>query len=102
MSIDKKIYKKLLEVPKGKITTYGRVAALAGSPRAARAVGYALGALQDNELQNVPWQRVINAAGRISFKGDLIRAELQKKMLQAEGIVFDENGITDINQFGWP
>ena len=72
-----------------------------GSPRAARAVGYALNALKKSESDFVPWQRVINAKGEISFKGDTIRANLQRKLLEQEGIVFNIVGQINFTSQGW-
>jgi methylated-DNA-protein-cysteine methyltransferase-like protein len=77
-------------VPRGRVATYGDVAGALGSPRVARHVGWALAALP--EVTDVPWHRVINAQGRISFKGDLRRAEEQRRRLEAEGHVFDPAG----------
>lgn len=90
------------KVPKGKVTSYGRIAALLGKPRAARAVGYALNALSKGQEQKVPWQRVINSQGKISFRGDTGRSILQKKMLEDEGIKFDFTETIDLKVFGWP
>src|SRR3989454_4947778 len=60
-----RIYRIVRHIPKGRIATYGLVARLAGRPGAARTVGWALSALPDDS--DVPWWRVLNAAGRISF-----------------------------------
>lgn len=84
-----RVYACVRTVPAGFVTTYGDVATVLGSPRVARHVGFALAALDD---PGVPWHRVINAAGRISHRGDLVRAELQRRRLEAEGLVFDESG----------
>lgn len=81
---------KVREVPDGRVTTYGDVAAALGSPRVARHVGWALAGLPEDT--DVPWHRVINAQGRISFKGDLARAGEQRRRLEAEGISFDASG----------
>jgi len=96
-----RVYKVVGKIPKGKVTTYGEIAAILNSPRAARAVGYALNALNKNESKSIPWQRVINAKGEISFKGDTIRANLQRKLLEQEGIVFNIVAQIDLARFGW-
>lgn len=93
-----RVYDKVCEVPAGHVTTYGDVAAALGSPRVARHVGWALAALQD---QAVPWHRVINAQGRISFKGDTPRAVLQRGLLEAEGVVFSASGRVDLKALRW-
>ncbi|MDI7185263.1 MGMT family protein [Leptospira santarosai] len=101
-SFFKEVYALVKKVPKGKVTSYGRIAALLGNPRAARAVGYALNALSKGQEQKIPWQRVINSQGKISFRGDTGRSILQKKMLEDEGIKFDSTESIDWKVFGWP
>ncbi|MBM9499300.1 MGMT family protein [Leptospira sp. 201903071] len=101
-SFFKEVYTLVKKVPKGKVTSYGRIASLLGKPRAARAVGYALNALSKSQEQKVPWQRVINSQGKISFRGDTGRSILQKKILEDEGIKFSVNEIVDLEVFGWP
>lgn len=91
-----RVYAVVREVPAGFVTTYGDVAAVLGSPRVARHVGWALAALQDDD---VPWHRVINSKGMISSRGDVARAELQRARLEAEGVVFDERGRVDLRRF---
>jgi methylated-DNA-protein-cysteine methyltransferase related protein len=96
------VYEIAKRIPIGKVTSYGRIAALLGRPRAARAVGYALHSLEKDSLSEIPWQRVINSQGKISFKGDVFRANLQKQILEEEGIIFGQNGAIDWKIFGWP
>ena len=83
----------------GKVATYGQVAALAGIPGGARQVGYALHAA--GEEIDIPWQRVINAQGRISPRAHPGWEGLQRKILEAEGVVFDPSGRTDLRRFRW-
>jgi methylated-DNA-protein-cysteine methyltransferase-like protein len=97
-----KVYTLVKKIPKGKITTYGRIANLLGAPRAVRAVGYALNSLKKSQVNEIPWQRVINSKGEISFKGDAYRANLQRKLLEQEGIIFNIVGQVDFKKFGWP
>lgn len=85
-----RVYAVVRRVPPGFVTTYGDVATMLGSPRVARQVGYALAALPEPE--DVPWQRVVNAQGRISSKGDVVRAELQRMKLEAEGVALEPTG----------
>ncbi|TGK61824.1 MGMT family protein [Leptospira wolffii] len=96
------VFRIVKKVPKGRVTSYGRIAVLVGKPRAARAVGYALNSLKKGQEQQVPWQRVINSQGKISFRGDTRRAILQKKLLESEGVKFSKEEIVDWNLFGWP
>ena len=96
------IYKIVKKIPRGRIATYGQIAALAGTPRAARQVGYALRATPDNV--KIPWHRVVNAEGLVSMRlkdwqsgGD----DLQKILLAAEGVAFDETGKIDLKRYLW-
>ena len=90
-----RVYAVVCEVPRGRVTTYGDVATVLGSPRVARHVGYALAALNDDR---VPWHRVINAQGRISFRGDVVRGAAQRALLEAEGVVFDTLERVDLKR----
>lgn len=85
-------------VPAGKVATYGQIALLAGSPRAARQVGGVLHGLREHEA--VPWQRIINAQGSIStYK--VGAGELQRALLESEGITFDAEGRCDLERYRW-
>jgi methylated-DNA-protein-cysteine methyltransferase related protein len=95
------VYGVVRQIPEGRVATYGQVAAILGYPRAARAVGTALHWLPRDRLGAVPWQRVINAAGRISYRGDVYRPDLQRRLLEDEGIVFRPNGSVDLRRFRW-
>jgi methylated-DNA-protein-cysteine methyltransferase-like protein len=94
-----RIWRVVRRIPKGRVATYGQVAELAGLPRQARLVGYALHALP--EAKQVPWQRVVNAQGRISARGLAGYEELQRKRLEREGVRFDAQGRLDLARFGW-
>ena len=86
------------QIPMGSVATYGQIAALAGSPRAARQVGGILRGLKDPE--NVPWQRVVNAQGGLStWKTGA--GELQQALLLAEGIAFDTQGCCNLEKHLW-
>lgn len=94
------IYAVIRRVPRGKVVTYGQVAALAGLPKRARLVGTAL--REAPEDVDLPWQRVINAGGRVSSRGDLgVREGYQRHLLEEEGVVFNAHGRTDLERFGW-
>lgn len=95
------VYALVRRVPRGTVVTYGQVAAILGHPRAARAVGTALSNLPRPLLRVVPWQRVINAAGGISFRGDLHRPDMQRQLLEMEGVVL-RNGRIDLARYRWP
>ena len=95
------VYRLVRRIPSGRVATYGQVAASLGHPRAARAVGTALHWLPRELLERVPWQRVINAAGGISDRGDIYRPDLQRRLLEDEGVVFDAGGHVDLRRFRW-
>ena len=95
------VYRLVARVPKGKVVTYGQVAALLGAPRAPRAVGTALRHLPPQLSRTVPWQRVINASGGISIRGDLVRAEQQRWLLEDEGVRFSRHGKVDLATYRW-
>jgi methylated-DNA-protein-cysteine methyltransferase-like protein len=87
-------------IPRGKVSTYGRVATLAGLAGQARLVGYALSALTDGS--RVPWHRVINAQGRLSGRRDEPGGSVTQRIrLEAEGVTFDASGRTSLQRFGW-
>ncbi|CAN5897432.1 hypothetical protein BH20GEM1_BH20GEM1_03740 [soil metagenome] len=93
------VYRMVRRIPRGRVTTYGHIAALCGKPRAARTVGWALHALPDGA--QVPWHRVVNARGGISISKVGIPAELQRALLEAEGVEFDLRGGVDLKRWGW-
>jgi methylated-DNA-protein-cysteine methyltransferase-like protein len=102
-----KVYKVVRCIPPGKVSSYGRIAAMLGHPNAARAVGYALSALRnpnegDYTSANVPWQRVVNSQGRISIRHREQTANRQAKILRTEGVKVDENGRIDLTSHLWP
>ena len=87
------------QIPRGRVATYGQIAALAGLPRYARHVGYALRELPDDS--DVPWHRVLGARGEVSRRSSSDTHEIQRHLLEAEGIVFDERGRVDLDEFRW-
>lgn len=93
------VYRLVALIPAGKVTTYGQIARWLGHPSAARAVGYALHALPTGS--DVPWQRVINAAGRVSARCDRHYEAIQRALLEAEGVRFDPYGNVNLQTFGW-
>jgi methylated-DNA-protein-cysteine methyltransferase-like protein len=93
------IYEVVKIVPAGKVATYGQIARLAGLPGQARQVGYALHNLPSGS--DVPWQRVINSQGRISFPRDSVAWTMQKSILESEGVAFDENHTISLSRYQW-
>ncbi len=95
-----KVIEIIKSVPFGKVTTYGTIAALAGSPRSAREVGYILHSFA--EKHDLPWQRVINKKGYISIRGgDINMKNLQKSLLEKEGVEVSEEFMIDLKKYGW-
>jgi methylated-DNA-protein-cysteine methyltransferase-like protein len=95
------VYAIVRRVPRGTVVTYGQVAAILGHPRAARAVGTALAHLPRSLAHKVPWQRVINAAGKISYKGDFFRPEIQRRLLETEGVRFSDGERVNLKKYRW-
>lgn len=94
----RRVAEVIKKIPRGKVATYGQIAALAGNPRAARQVAWVLHSASDKE--RLPWQRVINRAGTISLPryGGY---ELQKALLVKEGVKFDGTDCVDLVRFQW-
>lgn len=96
------LYKLVRRIPSGKVATYGQLAALAGLPRHARHVGTAL-ARTPGSLK-IPWHRVVNAQGRISLRRINWQSgsdDLQRILLEAEGVVFDGSGKIRLADYQW-
>ncbi|MEW7313847.1 MGMT family protein [Buttiauxella gaviniae] len=96
-SFPQRVYQIIAAIPEGHVTTYGDVAHLAGSPRAARQVGGVLKRLPEGS--KLPWHRVVNRHGQISLTGpDLQR---QRQALLSEGIVVSGDGHIDMERYRW-
>ena len=93
------VYEVVRRIPPGKVATYGQIARLLDKPRAARTVGWALHSIPEGS--DVPWQRIINAKGIISLDARGPGGAIQRVLLEAEGIVFDEQGRVDLQAHGW-
>ena len=97
---DRAVYAAVCKIPKGRVSTYGRVAAMAGYPGGARAVG---NALHRNPAEGViPCHRVVNAAGFASGSFAFGGPEEQLRRLALEQVLADESGRIDMNIYGWP
>ena len=97
MNTFEKIYEVVKSIPKGKVATYGQVALLAGNPRWARVVGYALHVNPEPGI--IPCHRVVNREGRVApgfaFGGEGV----QRQLLESEGIVFETDGRIDLAKY---
>lgn len=99
------VYAVVRRIPRGKVTSYGRIAEMLGRPRAARAVGYALNALKDKHdntnYTDIPWQRVVNSQGRISIVNREHSAVHQAELLRAEGVIVSDDLRINLDIFLW-
>ena len=94
-----RIYAVVQRIPRGKVATYGQVAELAGIPRHARQVGYAMHALPHGS--DVPWHRVVNAKGEVSPRSVAEWADIQRDLLEDEEVYLDARGRIDLRQHRW-
>ncbi len=94
-----RVYMVVAAIPRGRVATYGQVAAVAGLPGRARLVGRLLGELP--ERHPAPWYRVVGAGGRISARGDGESEQEQRLLLEDEGVEFTASGRIDLARFGW-
>jgi methylated-DNA-protein-cysteine methyltransferase-like protein len=95
-----RIFAAVRKIPRGRVSTYGAIARVAGLPRQARLVGYALHRLGGSTA--VPWHRVINASGRISLGDANGAATTQRLRLIAEGVIVGPTGRISLSRYGWP
>ena len=96
-SVYERIYAITRRIPRGRLASYGQVAAIEGHCTA-RMVGYAMAAVGDRP---VPWQRVINSRGTVSERRHGGGTSRQRRLLESEGVVFDARGRVDFELFGW-
>lgn len=96
------LFHKILDIvqliPKGKVATYGQIATIAGTQNP-RLVGFALATLKEGT--DIPWFRVINSKGKISFPEQGDGFKIQYSLLKSEGIIFDAKNRINLEQFGW-
>jgi methylated-DNA-protein-cysteine methyltransferase-like protein len=93
-----RVYELVRRIPAGRVMSYGQIAETLGEGYTARTVGFVMHGADEN---NVPWQRVINAKGGCSTGRMTVPVDLQRKMLEDEGVVFSEKGFCDIERYRW-
>ena len=91
-------YQVVRAIPAGKVATYGQVARLAGMPRCARTVGYAMASCRD---PSVPCYRVVDRFGGTKACFDTFAPGTQRALLEAEGVLFRPDGTVDLAQSQW-
>lgn len=98
MGVFEKIYDVVQTIPKGRVATYGQVALLAGNPRWARVVGYALHV--NPRPGEIPCHRVVNREGRVADAFAFGGGETQRALLEKEGVIFESDGRIDLKKYG--
>lgn len=97
-TFSERVVELIKSIPRGRVATYGQIAACAGNPFAARQVAWLLHS--STRKHNLPWQRVVNSQGRISLK-PRYGYELQRRLLHAEGVGFKRDGSIDLRHHLW-
>lgn len=94
-----RVYQIVKQIPYGKITTYGAIAKVLGSPQSARMVGWALNASHGNS--DIPAHRVVNRSGLLTGKHHFQGKNLMQQLLENEGVVIVDNKIVDMQRYFW-
>lgn len=92
-----RVFKLVQRIPRGRVMTYGQVAAILGEGYTPRTVGFVMHSAEGD----LPWHRVINAQGACSTGGLLLPSNKQQLMLEREGVKFDERGRCDLQRYVW-
>ncbi len=94
-----RVYQIVKQIPYGKITTYGAIAKVLGSPQSARMVGWALNASHGNT--DIPAHRVVNRSGLLTGKHHFQGKNLMQQLLENEGVIIVDNKIVDMQRYFW-
>lgn len=94
-----RIYAVVKQIPKGRVATYGQIASMAGNPRWSRVVGYALHV--NPEPGGIPCHRVVNRFGETSKAFAFGGEDVQRKLLEEEGVSFTPDGRVDLTVYQW-
>lgn len=95
----KKVLKQIQSIPMGQVATYKQIAALAGKPQGSRGVSWILHSC--STTYKLPWHRVINSQGKISFEKNSHNFRQQKKKLESEGVELNSEGQLSLKKFQW-
>jgi methylated-DNA-protein-cysteine methyltransferase-like protein len=98
ISFTQQVIEVIKKIPRGKVLTYGQIAALAGNPRGARQVVRVLHT--GTEKHKLPWHRVVNRQGKVALKPGY-GYEIQRELLQREGVEFDKNDTINLGRYLW-
>ncbi len=93
-----RVYKIVRRIPRGRVMTYGQIAYILGKGYTPRTVGFVMHGADD---KNTPWQRVINSQGRCSTGRIVLPSDMQQRMLEREGVKFDDGGRCDLEKCLW-
>ncbi len=94
-----KVYDVVQHIPKGKVMTYGQIAKILGAPKYSQIVGYALHV--NPRPKEIPCHRVVNRFGEVCEGFAFGGKNVQRELLEAEGVVFDKNGKIDMEKYQW-
>ncbi len=95
----KKVMQQILKIPKGKVATYKQIAELSGKPQGSRGVAWILHSC--STTYKLPWHRVLNASGKISFDKKSSNFKEQRKRLEKEGVIFNNLGQLSLAKYQW-
>jgi methylated-DNA-protein-cysteine methyltransferase-like protein len=93
-----RVYKIVRRIPRGRVMTYGQVAYILGEGYTPRTVGFVMHGADERKT---PWQRVINSQGRCSTGRIVLPSDKQQRMLEREGVKFDDSGRCDLEKVLW-
>ena len=93
-----RVYKIVRRIPRGRVMTYGQIAYMLGEGYTPRTVGFVMHGADES---NTPWHRVINSQGKVSTGRIVLPADKQQRLLEREGVKFDERGHCDLEKFLW-
>lgn len=92
-----RVFRIVRMIPSGRVMTYGQIAELLGEGYTPRTVGFVMHSSDDK----TPWHRVINAQGATSTRGLVLPHDKQQRMLEAEGVIFNDRGRCSLQQYLW-